>query len=51
MDNKTKSWLYDVLNSIEEIESYFESNVFNFNEYQNDTKTKRAVESRKFRAY
>ena len=44
MDNKIKTWLYDILNSIIEIESYFEDKPKNFNEYKNDIKTKRAVE-------
>jgi len=37
-------WLYDILKSIEEIESYFESKPLDFVEYQKDTKTKRADE-------
>ncbi len=44
MDNKINTWLYDILNSIEEIEGYFENKPLNFLEYQKDTKTKRAVE-------
>ena len=44
MDNKINTWLYDILKSIEEIESYFESKPLNFLEYQKDSKTKRAVE-------
>jgi len=44
MDNKINTWLYDILKSIEEIESYFENKSLNFIEYQKDTKTKRAVE-------
>lgn len=43
MDNKIQVWLYDVLNSIEEIES-FVSTRKDFFEYKNDLKTKRAVE-------
>lgn len=44
MDNEVKAWLYDIMNSIEEIESYFHDNSKLFAEYQNDTRTKRAVE-------
>jgi uncharacterized protein with HEPN domain len=44
MDNKINTWLYDILNSIDEIESFFESKTMNFLEYQKDIKTKRAVE-------
>jgi uncharacterized protein with HEPN domain len=44
MDNKINTWLYDILKSIEEIESYFENKPMNFLEYQEDIKTKRAVE-------
>jgi hypothetical protein len=44
MDNKINTWLYDILNSIEEIESFFETKPLNFLEYQKDIKTKRAVE-------
>ena len=43
-DNHIKTWLYDILKSIEEIESYFESSARIFEAYQNDLKTKRAVE-------
>jgi len=44
MDNKIKTWLYDILNSISEIESFLEDKPKNFIEYQKDVKTKRAVE-------
>ena len=44
MDNKINTWLYDILNSIDEIESFFEDKPKNFLEYQKDIKTKRAVE-------
>ena len=44
MDSKINAWLYDVLNSIGEIESFFEGKPMNFIEYQKDIKTKRAVE-------
>lgn len=44
MDDKIQTWLYDILNSIEEIESFFEDRPINFFEYQKDIRTKRAVE-------
>jgi uncharacterized protein with HEPN domain len=44
MDNKINTWLFDILNSIEEIESFFENKPMNFLAYQKDIKTKRAVE-------
>lgn len=44
MDNNIKTWLYDILSSINEIESYFVETPKLFEVYQNDLKTKRAVE-------
>lgn len=44
MDNDIKAWLYDILNAILEIESFFDGNVKEFSKYQGDLKTKRAVE-------
>ncbi len=44
MDNDTKTWLFDILNSINEIESYYIEMPKIFEIYQNDTRTKRAVE-------
>lgn len=44
MDNTIKTWLYDILSSINEIESYFVDTPKLFEVYQNDLKTKRAVE-------
>jgi uncharacterized protein with HEPN domain len=44
MENKINTWLYDILNSIEEIEGYFANKPMNFIEYQKDIKTKRAIE-------
>ncbi len=44
MDSSIKTWLYDILKAIEEIESFFEGKPKNYLEYCNDTKTKRAVE-------
>lgn len=44
MDNEIKVWLYDILNAIMEIESFFKGEPMQFVEYQNDVRTKRAVE-------
>ena len=44
MDDTIKTWLYDILSSINEIESYFVDTPKLFEFYQNDLKTKRAVE-------
>lgn len=44
MDNEIKTWLFDILNSIKEIESYYIDTPKIFEVYQNDLKTKRAVE-------
>ena len=43
MDNEIKVWLFDIQNSINEIKSYFDEDL-DFEKYQNDIKTKRAVE-------
>jgi uncharacterized protein with HEPN domain len=39
-----KTWLYDILNAINEIESFFADTPKDFIVYRNDLKTKRAVE-------
>jgi uncharacterized protein with HEPN domain len=44
MDIEIKAWLFDVLKSIGEIESYFEDRPQRFEEYTGDIRTKRAVE-------
>jgi uncharacterized protein with HEPN domain len=44
MDNEIKTWLYDVLQSISEIESYFIDRPKKFDVYIRDIRTKRAVE-------
>lgn len=44
MDNDIKTWLFDILNSITEIESYFVETPKSFANYQKDLRTKRAVE-------
>lgn len=44
MEIEIKTWLYDILNAINEIESFFEGRPKDFIVYQNDIRTKRAVE-------
>jgi len=44
MDEEIKIRLFDILQSINEIESYFPEGAKNFEQYKKDTKTKRAVE-------
>lgn len=44
MDNETKAWLYDILNAIMEIDSFFNDKPKEFLKYQNDLRTKRATE-------
>ena len=44
MDSDIKTWLYDIIQSIKEIESYFIDKPRIFEDYQKDIKTKRAVE-------
>jgi uncharacterized protein with HEPN domain len=44
MDNDIKAWLYDILNAIVEIESFFNNEPKVFAKYQNDLRTRRAVE-------
>lgn len=44
MDVEIKTWLYDILKAINEIESFFIDLKKDFTTYQNDLKTKRAVE-------
>ena len=44
MDDNIKTWLYDILSSINEIESYFIETPKIFEIYQNNLRTKRAVE-------
>jgi len=44
MDNDIKSWLYDILNAINEIDSFFIDVPKDFLSFQNDLRTKRAVE-------
>jgi uncharacterized protein with HEPN domain len=44
MDNEIKTWLYDILQSINEVDSYYENKQRIFVEYLTDIKTKRAIE-------
>lgn len=44
MEVEIKSCLYDMLNAIIEIESFIESMPDDFNAYQNDLRTRRAIE-------
>ena len=44
MDIDVKSWLFDILNAINEIDSFFVDNPQEFAYFQNDIKTRRAVE-------
>lgn len=44
MDNEIKTWLFDILQSISEIDSYYENKPRRFDEYVSDIKTKRAIE-------
>ena len=44
MNNEIKTWLYDILQSIKEIDSYYDNRPRIFEEYISDTKTKRAIE-------
>ncbi len=44
MDDEIKIWLYDILESINEIDSFFGEKQKKFEDYVTDVKTKRAVE-------
>ncbi|WP_202621772.1 HepT-like ribonuclease domain-containing protein [Pontibacter russatus] len=44
MDEEVQVWLYDILQSIVEVESYFEGMPKELELYRKDIKTKRAVE-------
>jgi len=44
MQLEIKTWLYDILNAIVEIESFIDDTSYTFESYQYDLKTKRAVE-------
>lgn len=44
MDIEIKSWLYDILNAINEMECFFIDTPKMFQNFQEDLKTKRAIE-------
>lgn len=44
MDIEVKTWLYDILNAINEIDSFFADIPREFSTYQNDLRTRRATE-------
>ena len=44
MKHEIKTWLFDILQSIEEIDGYFSEKPQRFEDYLSDTKTQRAVE-------
>jgi len=44
MDRDINTWLFDILQSINEISSYFKDDGYQYNVYITDLKTKRAVE-------
>jgi uncharacterized protein with HEPN domain len=44
MEHDIKTWLYDILNAIQEIDSFFVDRPKIYVDYQNDLRTKRAVE-------
>lgn len=44
MDSEIKTWLFDILQSINEIDSYFIDKPKIFEDYSKDIKTKRAIE-------
>ena len=44
MDEIIKTWLFDILSAINEIEGFFSDRQKIFTEYQQDIRTKRAVE-------
>ena len=44
MDNEVKAWLYDILNAVMEIDSFFIGIPKEFSTYKNDLRTRRAIE-------
>jgi len=44
MDNDIKTWLYDILQTVNEVDSFFENKPRIFSDYVKDLRTKRAVE-------
>jgi uncharacterized protein with HEPN domain len=43
MDNEIKTWLYDILTAIQEIEIFFVDRPKRYADYKDDLRTKRAV--------
>jgi uncharacterized protein with HEPN domain len=44
MEIEIKTWLYDILNAIHEIDGFFDEVPKDFSSYKNDIRTRRAVE-------
>jgi len=44
MDSELKIWLFDIANAIAEIDSFFLEAPKDFSNYENDLRTRRAVE-------
>ena len=44
MDNDVRTWLFDILQAIKEIDSFYEATPKTFAHYKKDLKTKRAIE-------
>ena len=44
MDNEIKTWLFDILNAIMEVDTFFSGQPKVFDHFKHDLKTKRAVE-------
>jgi len=44
MDDEIKTWLFDIIQSIKEIDFFFEDCPKSFSHYFSDLRTKRAVE-------
>jgi len=44
MDNEIKTWLFDIIQAIREIDNFFETSPQSYTEYIRDLRTKRAVE-------
>lgn len=44
MDNDSKAWLYDILNAIMEVETFFNDGPKDFTKFQHDIRTRRAIE-------
>jgi hypothetical protein len=51
LEIEIKTGLYDILNAINEIESFFAGRPKNFMVYQNDIRTKRGVEHKQQTSY